>query len=365
MQTSNEELVVVIEDDPGISHVLETILKLNDINAVVANNGTLGLKYIKEKKPQIILCDIMLPDMTGYDILNIVKQDNTTYKIPFIFLTAFADPSDVRKGMNEGADDYITKPFTSDTIINALKSRLEIHKNIESKRKSEMALSWPSILSSNFNSEYMKPLNGIIDGANILINDAHELSNEMAQKASSEISTASYSLIRNIQKLMIYSKLQLNEGFNYPEHIIPNLSIILNDAIKKLQLVFHDNPIEFKSSIDEILNVKGNFEIIKYLFDEIIGNALKYGTGAIRVNLTQNDKGGVLFEVSNRCNTLRKFSTSDIKPYRRFHGDNDNTLGIGLANCVKICDLYGYEFNVQCESNIMYVSVEIASKSSK
>jgi CheY-like chemotaxis protein len=88
MQTPKEELVVVIEDDPGISHVLETILKLNDINAVVANNGILGLKYIKEKKPQIILCDIMLPDMSGYDILNVVKQDNDTYKIPFIFLTA-------------------------------------------------------------------------------------------------------------------------------------------------------------------------------------------------------------------------------------------------------------------------------------
>lgn len=97
MQTSNDELVLVIEDDPGIAHVLETILKLNNINVIVANNGSLGLKYIKAEKPQIILCDIMLPDMLGYDILKIVKQDNETYKIPFIFLTAFADPADVRK----------------------------------------------------------------------------------------------------------------------------------------------------------------------------------------------------------------------------------------------------------------------------
>ncbi len=129
MQTSNDELVLVIEDDPGIAHVLETILRLYNINVEVAKNGTLGLKYIKEKKPQIILCDIMLPDMEGYDILKIVKEDNESYKTPFIFLTAFADPADVRKGMNEGADDYITKPFTADTIIKAIKSQLELHRN--------------------------------------------------------------------------------------------------------------------------------------------------------------------------------------------------------------------------------------------
>ena len=231
MQTSNDELVLVIEDDPGIAHVLETILKLNNINVIVANNGSLGLKYIKAEKPQIILCDIMLPDMLGYDILKIVKQDNETYKIPFIFLTAFADPSDVRKGMNEGADDYITKPFKTETIIKAIQSRLEIQRNIESRRILDLAVSWPSLLSYNFKNEYLDQLNGFIDKANILINDHTELSSERVKVVSTEISTSSYLLMRNIQKLMIYSKLQATEEFNYPEHIIPNLNIILNDAL--------------------------------------------------------------------------------------------------------------------------------------
>lgn len=364
MQNASEELVVVIEDDPGISHVLETILSLNNINAIVANNGTLGLKYIKEKKPQIILCDIMLPDMQGYDILKIVKENNDTYKIPFIFLTAFADPADVRKGMNEGADDYITKPFTADTIINAIKSRLEIHRKIEDKRKLEMHASWPNLLSSNFSREYMEPLNWIIDGANILINNIDILEENKAQKISSEISTSSYSLIRNIQKLMIYSKLQYSEGFNYPIHIIPNLGIILHDAIKKLKLVFYQNPVEMKVSVDQIINIRGNFEIIKYLFDEIIGNALKYGNNqsAIRINLQSKVEGGILFEVSNKCENSIDFTKKDIKPYKKFHQNNSNSLGIGLINCIKICEFYGYEFNLLCEFDMMYVSVEIPNK---
>lgn len=362
MQTLNDELVVVIEDDPGIAHVLETILNLNNINVVVANNGTLGLKYIKEKKPQIILCDIMLPDMVGYDILKIVKADNESYKIPFIFLTAYADPKDVRKGMNEGADDYITKPFTADTIIKAIKSRLEIHRNIESKRLSELAVSWPSLISSNFNSEYMAPLNGIIDGANILINDIEKVSQERAKKISADISTSSYSLIRNIQKLMIYSKLQIAEEFNFPEHIIPNLSIILHDAINKLKSVFNDKQIEIKVIADEIVNVRGNFEIIKFMFDEIIGNALKYGNNVAKIQLSQNPKGGILFEVSNKCYNINKFTTKDIRPYKKFHKEDNNSLGIGLINCIKICELYGYDININCESNITYVSLEIPSK---
>ena len=362
MQKSNDELVVVIEDDPGIAHVLETILNLNKINVVVANNGSLGLQYIKEKKPQIILCDIMLPDMEGYDILKIVKEDDDTYKIPFIFLTAFADPSDIRKGMNEGADDYITKPFTTDTIIKAIQSRLEIYRNTESRRLSQVSVSWPSILSYNFNFEYMAPLNSVIDGTNILINDAKELSQEKAQAISTEISASSYSLIRNIQKLMIYSKLQLPNEFNYPEHIIPNLSVILFDTVNKLKMVFVNNPIEFKLKVDEIFNIQGNFEIIKYMFDELIGNAMKYGINTIKVSLTKNQSGGILFEVSNKCINTSKFGIKDIKPYKKFHKESEIGLAIGLYICKKICEIYEYEFIVQCETNLFYASIGIPNK---
>jgi DNA-binding response OmpR family regulator len=362
MQKSNDELVLVIEDDPGIAHVLETILNLNKINVLVANNGSLGLQYIKEKKPQIILCDIMLPDMEGYDILKIVKEDKEAYKIPFIFLTAFADPSDVRRGMNEGADDYITKPFTADTIINAIQSRLEIYRNIESKRLSELAITWKSLLSYNFNHEYMAPLNGIIDGANILINNSEELSQEKAKAISAEISTSSYSLIRNIQKIMIYSKLQVPNEFNYPEHIIPNLNIILFDAINKLKMVFMNNPIEFKINANDVINVQGNFEIIKYMFDELIGNAIKFGVNTIKVSLTKNQSGAILFEVSNKCSKINKFGTKDIKAYKKFHKDSETGLGIGLYNCKKICEIYEYEFIVQCETNLFYASIGIPNK---
>ena len=362
MQTSNDELVLVIEDDPGIAHVLETILKLNNINVIVANNGSLGLKYIKAEKPQIILCDIMLPDMLGYDILKIVKQDNETYKIPFIFLTAFADPADVRKGMNEGADDYITKPFNADTIIKAIQSRLEIQRNIESRRILDLAVSWPSLLSYNFKSEYLDPLNGFIDKANILINDHTALSSERIKVVSTEISTSSYLLMRNIQKLMIYSKLQATEEFNYPEHIIPNLNIILNDAISKLRLVFNSKQIEFKVTAQEILNVSGNFEIIKFMFDEIIGNAIKYGTNTIKVNLSKNNIGTIFFEVSNKCININKFETKDIRAYKKFHKEIENSLGIGLHNCKKLCEIYDYEMNVQCEKNLFYASIGIPNK---
>ncbi len=362
MQISNNELVVVIEDDPGIANVLETILKLNNINVIVANSGTLGLQYIIEKKPQIILCDIMLPDMVGYDILKIVKEDNETYKIPFIFLTAFADPSDVRKGMNEGADDYITKPFTAETIINAIQSRLEIYRNIESKRLTEMTATWNSLLSYNYNFEYMAPLNGIIDGANQLINDAKELSPAKTKAISGEISTFGYGLIRNIQKLMIYSKLQAPDEFNFPEHIIPNLGIILLDTINKLKMVFKNNPHEFKITNDEVLNVQGNFEMIKYMFDELIGNAMKYGINTIKVSLSKNQSGGILFEISNKCINTNKFDIKDITAYKKFHNESETGLGIGLFTCKKICEIYDYEFIVQCETNLFYASIGIPNK---
>jgi light-regulated signal transduction histidine kinase (bacteriophytochrome) len=161
---------------------------------------------------------------------------------------------------------------------------------------------------------------------------------------------------------MIKAKLKFIEEFNYPEQTNPNLSLILYDAIHKLKFIFKYNQIECKVTADEISSVKGHFELIKYMFDEIIGNAIKYGTNTTKVNLSKNHNGAMFFEVSNKCININKFETKDIKAYKKFHKEIENSLGIGLINCKKICENYDYEFNVQCETNLFYASICIPNK---
>lgn len=116
--------VLVIEDEAAIANVIKAIFRINAIDVVFAHNGYTGLQMLEEKNISLILCDIMLPDINGYQILEWVKRNSYTSNIPFIFLTAFADQADVKKGMDNGADDYITKPFLAKNLVDTVRSKL-------------------------------------------------------------------------------------------------------------------------------------------------------------------------------------------------------------------------------------------------
>ena len=116
--------VLLIEDDTVLRENIAELLELSDFEVLTAPNGKLGLKSININVPDIIICDIMMPELDGYEVLNEVTKNNKTKHIPFIFLSAKTEHQDVRKGMNLGADDYITKPFTEDELVSAIKSRL-------------------------------------------------------------------------------------------------------------------------------------------------------------------------------------------------------------------------------------------------
>ncbi|MAB48133.1 MAG: transcriptional regulator [Flavobacteriaceae bacterium] len=116
--------ILLIEDDTVLRENTAELLELSDFEVITAPNGELGLKAININTPDIIVCDIMMPKLDGYEVLSEVTKNSKTKHIPFIFLSAKAEHQDVRKGMNLGADDYITKPFTEDELISAIKSRL-------------------------------------------------------------------------------------------------------------------------------------------------------------------------------------------------------------------------------------------------
>lgn len=116
--------ILLIEDDLVLRENTAELLELSDYNVITAKNGKEGVSLIKSHLPNIVICDIMMPVLDGYGVLNELSKDDNTKYIPFIFLSAKTERSDIRKGMNLGADDYITKPFTEDELIGTIESRL-------------------------------------------------------------------------------------------------------------------------------------------------------------------------------------------------------------------------------------------------
>jgi diguanylate cyclase (GGDEF)-like protein len=117
--------ILVIEDERSIRDNLLKILSYSGFRAIAAENGLDGVYIAKTHVPDLIVCDILMPELDGYGVLTELLKDPGTAKIPFIFLSAKADRSDTRVGMNLGADDYLTKPFSSDELIEAVSARLE------------------------------------------------------------------------------------------------------------------------------------------------------------------------------------------------------------------------------------------------
>lgn len=116
--------VLLIEDNNDIRENLSEILELSNYNVLVAENGKQGVTFAVEHQPDIIICDIMMPVLDGYGVIHMLQKNDATCNIPFIFLSAKAERTEIRKGMELGADDYITKPFSGTEVLSAIESRL-------------------------------------------------------------------------------------------------------------------------------------------------------------------------------------------------------------------------------------------------
>jgi DNA-binding NarL/FixJ family response regulator len=117
--------ILVIEDEPEMRRNLTTILRLEKFQPIAAENGRVGVELARKEKPDLILCDVMMPELDGYGVIAALRGDAATVTIPFIFLTAKGEKPDIRAGMNLGADDYLTKPVAKVDLLEAIRSRLE------------------------------------------------------------------------------------------------------------------------------------------------------------------------------------------------------------------------------------------------
>lgn len=116
--------ILVIEDEPEMRRNLVTILRLENFQPFAAENGRIGLELARKEKPDLILCDVMMPELDGHGVLQELRKGSATTHVPFIFLTAKGEKADFRSGMNLGADDYLTKPVDKNELLKAIAMRL-------------------------------------------------------------------------------------------------------------------------------------------------------------------------------------------------------------------------------------------------
>ena len=177
--------ILIIEDDKNIRDTIMEILELNEYQTAIAENGLIGIAKALQFKPDLIVCDVMMPEMDGFETLKNIRAINEISNTPFVFLTAKTETRDFREGMNSGADDFLNKPFNTQELLKVI--QLRIAKSNQAKElfvkeinnlKKEVELLQSSINKLSFNNSHVlrAPLLKILGLINYLIEDSEEKS---------------------------------------------------------------------------------------------------------------------------------------------------------------------------------------------
>jgi two-component system, sensor histidine kinase and response regulator len=199
--------ILVIEDQPNVRENIVELLDAENFEVLAAEDGMEGVNLAQENHPDLILCDVMMPELDGYDVLNRLRQDPETAMIPFIFLTAKAATKDMRQGMNLGADDYLTKPFNRAELLQAISSRLARQQTFAQQTESELAGLQQSI-SYSIPNKILDPLDEIARVSEVFVQDAEILSPRDFKELGQSIHAKSQFLQRAVQNFFLYMNLE-------------------------------------------------------------------------------------------------------------------------------------------------------------
>jgi diguanylate cyclase (GGDEF)-like protein len=149
--------ILAIEDDPQVLDNIVDILELEDYDILTADNGRTGVEIALKERVDLIICDVMMPHLNGYEVLETLRSQGISKTVPFIFLTAKADRRDRRQGMELGADDYLTKPFTPQELLQAITARLSKHATLTQQYDEKLQ----EIAKQLYNRLYIEPITGL------------------------------------------------------------------------------------------------------------------------------------------------------------------------------------------------------------
>jgi DNA-binding response OmpR family regulator len=340
--------ILIIEDDFAVRSSINELLNEEGFETYEAENGRIGIDIAKEVYPDLIISDILMPEVDGYGVLQELQKEIHTSSIPFIFLSARTEASDIREGMREGADDYLTKPYKAVDLLDAVNSRLS-KKNKIDKRLNQIfksiALSLPHKLRS--------PLVSILGYSQIIKEDQAKLNPAEINDMAVRINTSGYELLNMIEKFLLFSNLESLCADNEWRKNINNSNT--RDIKKIISAIASYTAIKFERAseikiklIDASIRIsQDHFEL---LISEIIENAFKFSKKGTFVEIKSEIIDGFYFlEISDKGIGMLPEQIKAVGALRQFdRSKNKNGMGLGLSIVNKIVEIY--ELGIKIES---------------
>jgi two-component system, sensor histidine kinase and response regulator len=288
--------ILVIEDAPSIRGNILDLLDAEGFTTSGAENGVKGLQLIREGQlPALIICDIMMPELDGYGVLEELRKDPATSAIPFIFLTAKADRSDLRRGMELGADDFMTKPFTREELLKAISSRLTRAQAVRVSTEAGFEQLKQQI-GTMLAHELRTPLTAVMGYTDLALEDIQTLPPEQLLNFLQQIKQGSARLARLVEDLLLLAQIdtgQTDRDFQATVKPCRDLADVIDRTLEVYQSAAHAQGLHIETEIEANLPaVNLSPPLFATAFGHVLTNSLKFSKGqAASVTVTARRAG--------------------------------------------------------------------------
>lgn len=200
--------ILLVEDEAAIRGNLREMLEAEEFEVREASDGVEGAQAIQEDPPDLVVCDVMMPGMDGFQLLARIRADESTHHVPFLFLTARADRSSLRKGMELGAEDYLTKPFSRVELLAAVRTRLSRAESLASTYRRQLG-TLRNTIARALPHELLTPLNGILGLSGFLVEEFETVHRGEMLDIARGISDSGEILHRLVRRFLGYAEMEM------------------------------------------------------------------------------------------------------------------------------------------------------------
>jgi two-component system, sensor histidine kinase and response regulator len=346
--------ILVIEDTPAMRDLIVDTLSAHGYECLSAEDGLAGVEAARRLLPDLVICDIHMPRMDGYGVLEAIRSEASMSTTPFVFLTGAAERVNVRRGMELGADDYLTKPFSIQELIASVTAQFEKQATIQRQADQRLEELRGNITMA-LPHELRTPLNGILGLASMLLEDGESMSPHEVRENLQFIHQSANRLHRLIENFLVYSQIELMLRDPSQE-----AKLRMGDSVR-IEKQLDNWAAEVATARNRTADLRLNMlpvtcavpaENLKKIFTELLDNALKFSNSGQLVSVEAFNSGKKLVIRIN--DEGRGFSPDQIARVgahmqfdRKFY--EQQGAGLGLIIAKRLTELHGGRFAVESE----------------